>query len=112
MQPIPSRPSISPETISQAGAGALLFAAAALELWLAFWAAGWWHRCGAVLVAAVGAAVVARALVAVARERQATQGGRRYHERTRLASRFVEGGLVRPSPAWLAATSKASVEAG
>ena len=52
--------------MSKAGAGALLLTVAVAELWLAFWAAGWWHRCGALLVAVVGAALLAHALLAVA----------------------------------------------
>jgi hypothetical protein len=54
---------LSPETVSQAGAGALLVAVAAAELWLAFWAAGWWHRSAASALALVGAALLARAVV-------------------------------------------------
>ena len=60
-----SSTSISPETVSQAGAGALLLAVAVVELWLAFWAAGWSQRCGASLVAVVGAALLVRAVAAI-----------------------------------------------
>ena len=58
--------SVSPETVSQAGAGALLLAVAVVELWLAFWAGGWWQRCGASLVAVIGAALLVRAAAAIA----------------------------------------------
>jgi hypothetical protein len=62
---------LSPETVSQAGAGALLVAVAAAELWLAFWAAGWWHRSAASALALVGAALLARAVaVALMRRRR------------------------------------------
>ena len=66
MQSRPAPASFSPETASQAGAGALLVTIAVVELWLAFWAAGWWHRCGASLVAVVGAALLVRAVAAIA----------------------------------------------
>lgn len=66
MQTRPASVPISPETLSQAGAGALLVALAVVELWLAFWAAGWWQRGGACLVAIAGAALVAHAVAAVA----------------------------------------------
>lgn len=66
MQTRPPSVPISPETLSQAGAGALLVALAVVELWLAFWAAGWWQRGGACLVAIAGATLVARAVAAVA----------------------------------------------
>jgi hypothetical protein len=63
----PSAPtSISPETVSQVGAGVLLLTVAVVELWLAFWAAGWWHRGGASLIAVVGAALVVRAVATIA----------------------------------------------
>lgn len=58
--------SLSPERVSQAGAGALLLIVAVVELWLTFWAAGWWHRFGGLLVAAVGAVVLVRAFAALA----------------------------------------------
>jgi hypothetical protein len=51
--------------VSQIGAGALLLIVAVVELWLASWAAGWWHRCGASLVAAVGAVLLSRAVAAI-----------------------------------------------
>jgi hypothetical protein len=54
---------ISPETVSQAGAGALLVAVSVAELWLAFWAAGWWHRLAASGLLLSGAALLARAVV-------------------------------------------------
>lgn len=66
MQSRPAPASVSPESISQAGAGALLLSVALVELWLAFWAAGWWQRCGALLVAVAGAVLLARAVAAVA----------------------------------------------
>jgi hypothetical protein len=66
VQSPPAPAAISPETVSQAGAGALLLAVAVVELWLAFGAAGWWHRGGASLVAVAGGALLARALAAVA----------------------------------------------
>jgi hypothetical protein len=60
-----------PETVSQAGAGVLLVAVAVAELWLAFWAAGWWHRSAASGLAFVGAALLARAfVVALTRRRR------------------------------------------
>jgi hypothetical protein len=57
---------MSPETASKAGAGALLLAFAIVELWLESWAAGSIHRLGALLVAAAGAGLLARAVVAAA----------------------------------------------
>jgi len=57
----PSPHSISPETIAQAGAGALLIAVAVVELALAFWPAGWWHRGTGLGVAFAGAVLVASA---------------------------------------------------
>jgi hypothetical protein len=60
----PASSRVSPETVSQAGAGALLLAVAGAELWLAFWAAGWLHRLAASGLALVGAALLARAVVA------------------------------------------------
>jgi hypothetical protein len=57
--------SISPETVTQAGAGALLLAIALVELWLAFWAAGWWHRGGAFALAIAGAVLLVHAVRAV-----------------------------------------------
>jgi hypothetical protein len=50
---------VSPEALSEAGAGALLLTVAIVELALAFWAAGWWHRAGGLLAVAVGAALLA-----------------------------------------------------
>jgi hypothetical protein len=50
--------------VSQAGAGGLLLSVALVELWLAFWAAGWWHRSAALLVVLVGAALLLRAIAA------------------------------------------------
>lgn len=61
-----SKSPISPETVSQAGAGALLAAVGVVELWLAFAAAEWWYRCGASMVAAVGVALLARAVAEIA----------------------------------------------
>lgn len=51
---------ISPESISQTGAGLLVLGVGIVELALDFWAAGWWQRGGALLVVAVGAALLAR----------------------------------------------------
>lgn len=55
----------SPDTVSQAGAGALLLALGIVELWLVSSAAEWWYRCGASLVAVVGLALLVRAGAAV-----------------------------------------------
>lgn len=63
------RSRVSPETVSQAGAGAMLIAVAVAELWLAFWAAGWWHRTAASALAIVGAALLARAVAAALQRR-------------------------------------------
>jgi hypothetical protein len=60
----PENRPLSPETVSQAGAGALLVAVAVSELWLAFWAAGWWHRSAASALALAGAVLLARAVAA------------------------------------------------
>jgi hypothetical protein len=62
---------ISPESVSQAGAGALLLAFGLIELALGFWADGWWHGCGALLVASIGAACLIRGLAAMARDEPA-----------------------------------------
>lgn len=62
---------LSPETVSQAGAGVLLAAVAVAELWLAFWAAGWGHRLAASGLALTGAALLTRAVaVALVRRRR------------------------------------------
>jgi hypothetical protein len=90
VQSPPAPGPISPETLSQAGAGALLVAVAITELWLAFWAAGWWHRSAGLLVGVLGAAVLARAIVAVRRPRPA-RPARVQHS---IASRTAPAGLV------------------
>jgi hypothetical protein len=66
MQSSLSPRSISPETFSQAAAGALLAAIGIAELSLAFAATGWWYRGGASLVAVLGAAVLIRSLAVIA----------------------------------------------
>ncbi len=80
--------SISPETVSQAGAGALLLGVSVIELWLAFWAAGWLHRCGALVIAVAGAAILVRALAGVAPPLRAATARRA--RRPREASAWVE----------------------
>ena len=67
MQSRPPAVWISTEAVGQAGAGALLVGIAFAELFLAFWAAGWLHRCCAGLVVAIGAALLAHALSPLAR---------------------------------------------
>jgi hypothetical protein len=89
VQSPPALAPISPETLSQAGAGALLVAVAITELWLAFWAAGWWHRSAGLLVGVVGAAVLARAIVAVARPLRAESATRRESISSRRAPAAV-----------------------
>ena len=58
---------VSPESVSKAGSGALLLAVAIVELALDYWAAGWWQRSGALLVVALGAALLAREALAFVR---------------------------------------------
>lgn len=69
----PESSRVSPETVSQGGAGALLFAVAVAELWLAFWAAGWLHRIAASGLALVGAALLARAVVVALQRRRRSE---------------------------------------
>jgi predicted phage tail protein len=38
---------------------------AVVDLYLAFWGAGWWHRCGASLVALIGAVLLVRGVAAL-----------------------------------------------
>ena len=54
---------LSPELVSQAGSGALLVGIAVSELWLEFSSVGWLHGFGAMLVAALGAALLVRGLL-------------------------------------------------
>jgi hypothetical protein len=61
----PAATALSPETASQAGAGALLLGIALAELLLAFWSAGWWHRSAALAVAVVGIVLLVRAATAI-----------------------------------------------
>lgn len=64
---------VSPESVSQAGAGGLLFSVGVAELALEVGAAGWLHLTGTVVLAFLGAAVLARgirAIVAVRRRRR------------------------------------------
>lgn len=63
MHSLPATSWLTPETVSQAGAGVLLVAIAVAELWLAFWAAGWWHRSAASGLAFAGVVLLARAVV-------------------------------------------------
>lgn len=84
---------ISAETVSQAGAGALLLAVAVVELWLAYWAAGWLHRSGGVLVAAAGATLLARALAAAAPSLRAP-APRPAEERARVSSAAATDGVA------------------
>lgn len=60
-----SKSVFSPDTVSQAGAGALLLALGVVELTLVFSAAEWWYRCGASLVAVVGLTLLVRAAAVV-----------------------------------------------
>jgi hypothetical protein len=111
MHSTPAPGAISLETVSQAGAGALLITTAVVELWLAFWAAGWWHRGAASLVAAVGTVVLARAFAALLRERQVMRELER--NRNRIAPHAPVGiAHARLTRAWLAPTSEAGIEAG
>ncbi len=55
------------EAVAQVGAGALLLSVGVAELFLGVWSAGWWQRSGAVFLAAIGLALVARALVPLLR---------------------------------------------
>jgi hypothetical protein len=64
VQPPTAHP-ISAESVSQAGAGGLLLGIGLVELVLGFWAAGWWQRGGALLLAVVGAALLARGIAAI-----------------------------------------------
>ena len=75
MHSTPASSWLSPETVSQAGAGALLVAVALVGLWLTFWGAGWWHRCAGSGLALVGAALLARAVVAVIAHRRRSERG-------------------------------------
>ena len=50
------------ESVGQSAAGAFVLAVAIAELMLGFWAAGWWQRSAALLVATVGAACLAHGL--------------------------------------------------
>jgi hypothetical protein len=58
-------PVLSPDTVSQAGAGALLLALGIVELSLVFSASEWWYRSGASLVAVVGLALLVRVAATV-----------------------------------------------
>jgi hypothetical protein len=65
MHPTSNR-QVSPETLSQAGSGALLAAVAVVDLWLTAASGAWYHQFGASLVAAAGVALLARGAAAIA----------------------------------------------
>ncbi|MDQ3865934.1 MAG: hypothetical protein M3304_03770 [Actinomycetota bacterium] len=64
------------EAVAQAGAGGLLLSVDVAELFLGVWSAGWWQRSGVVVLAAVGLALVARAIAPLFARDLASSGRR------------------------------------
>jgi hypothetical protein len=91
----PTHP-VSAESVSQAGAGGLLSAVGVVELALGFWAAGWWQRGGALLLAVIGATLLVCRIAAIAptlepplRLVPASQPRRRSHDAVRTTTAHV-----------------------
>jgi hypothetical protein len=74
----------------------LLSGVGVVELTLGFWAAGWWQRGGALLLAVIGAALLVRGIAAIARTLEplmrlvpVSQPGRRSHDAVRTTTAHV-----------------------